>query len=306
VTLVDAFKQPKVTQQITRLALSTGRVIFSSNKGKFIGSVLKTGGSAIPVQDMSGTPQGLAVIGAEVYGADSEGMKIVHGPFDQFNFKTFDVSPSGPYWVVTDGTELFFDDCVMKSVLKMAPKQVTPTEIGMAVPCPADMVVDEDFVWTTDYEGGGVYRLPKVPPSSGATVAAPWTAATMQTWGLALSSTHVYFATSNGTSPITSKLYRSVKASAAPQELSSTVLINVTALAVDDNHLYFASAGTKEMEFADGSIGRLNLVSGKIETLATAQPRPLDIALDASSVYWVNAGSTGNGPLDTAVMKMGK
>ena len=90
------------------------------------------------------------------------------------------------------------------------------------------------------------------------------------------------------------------------QELSSTVLINVTALAVDDNHLYFASAGTKEMEFADGSIGRLNLVSGKIETLATAQPRPLDIALDASSVYWVNAGSTGNGPLDTAVMKMGK
>ena len=133
-------------------------------------------------------PQDLAVIGATVYGADSGGQKIVHGPFDSFNFRSFDVSPTAPYLVVTDGTYLFFDDCATKTVFKMAPAQVAAKSIATALPCPADMAVDDTHVWTTSTDEGGVYRLPKAPSSS-PTVAVAFIAANVKTRGLAVSTT---------------------------------------------------------------------------------------------------------------------
>jgi hypothetical protein len=60
---------------------------------------------------------------------------------------------------------------------------------------------------------------------------------------------------------------------------------DVIRLAANDTHVYFAARDT-------GTISRVARTGGTVQIIATAQDRPVAITLDASNVYWANAGST--------------
>jgi hypothetical protein len=72
-----------------------------------------------------------------------------------------------------------------------------------------------------------------------------------------------------------------------------------TAVAADDNYIYWAEGTTS------GSISRCDFpLCGNPTLLADGQATPVDIALDATTIYWANSG--GATPSAGAIMKLAK
>ena len=87
----------------------------------------------------------------------------------------------------------------------------------------------------------------------------------------------------------------------APTPLA-TNLAHPTSLAVDATHLYWIDAGTDSTPSATGSVVRMPIAGGPVQTLASEQYGPLGIAVDRSRVYW-GVGGPG-GTYDGALMAM--
>lgn len=103
-------------------------------------------------------------------------------------------------------------------------------------------------------------------------------------WGVALDTTTVYWSNKgNGTI----KKERKDKVGGV-MELAAG-LSGPGYIAIDDTHVYWASDGPSQQE---GTIQRVSLTGGMIDTLATGLDRPSGIALDTNAVYWVNRGGT--------------
>jgi hypothetical protein len=74
---------------------------------------------------------------------------------------------------------------------------------------------------------------------------------------------------------------------------------DVIELAANETDIYFALRDT-------GTISRVARTGGTVQILATAQDQPVALALDASNVYWANAGSTyGTGSVMRASLSGG-
>ncbi len=75
---------------------------------------------------------------------------------------------------------------------------------------------------------------------------------------------------------------------------SSTLLAanldNPYGLAVDGNYVYFTTQGTQETDYSDGAVWRVPRDGGPLLALARAQAEPTDIAVNATSAYWINSG----------------
>jgi hypothetical protein len=76
-------------------------------------------------------------------------------------------------------------------------------------------------------------------------------------------------------------------------ELEAPGFANASAVVVDGDHVYWADAGTAELDFTDGAVFRAPEAGGEIEVVAAEQHRPLALALDATHVYWTNEGAAG-------------
>jgi hypothetical protein len=72
-----------------------------------------------------------------------------------------------------------------------------------------------------------------------------------------------------------------------------TVSAHLGGVAVDDRYVYWTQEYDATSAPASGSIHRTALAGGPDETLATGQLNPVQVALDASGVYWINLGTPG-------------
>jgi len=63
-------------------------------------------------------------------------------------------------------------------------------------------------------------------------------------------------------------------------------------LALDTSHLYFTDSQA-------GRVARVSKLGGDVEVLVSGQTRPVAIAVDESSVYWVNG-------MDATLLKTAK
>jgi hypothetical protein len=71
---------------------------------------------------------------------------------------------------------------------------------------------------------------------------------------------------------------------------------------LDGTSLYWAYLGRWDLDYVDGAILKVSLVDGSTTTLASGQWCPNQIAVDSSSVYWVNG--TNQNDDETSLMKM--
>jgi hypothetical protein len=72
-----------------------------------------------------------------------------------------------------------------------------------------------------------------------------------------------------------------------------TVSAELGGVAVDGRYVYWTQTFDGTSAQASGSIHRTALAGGADETLATGQLYPVQVALDASGIYWINLGTPG-------------
>jgi hypothetical protein len=114
---------------------------------------------------------------------------------------------------------------------------------------------------------------------------------------LALDSTSVYWANAFS-------VFRVGQDGGAPVTLASTPSsdLDATALAVDGSYVYWVNSWASLANA--GTIMRVPIGGGTVETIATSQQSPVGIAVDATSVYWINQGTQKTVYTDGTVMKL--
>ena len=144
------------------------------------------------------------------------------------------------------------------------------------------IALDANYVYWTIEQDGYVYKAP-LAGGAPVTLAHEHNAG----FGIAVDATDVYFSSGLTLMKV------SINGGAA------TTLANLPALGVtlDGDNVYFTDR-------TGGNVYKVPKSGGDVTTLATGQMEPWGIAVDAYSVYWVNAGSEQGSYPTGNVMKL--
>ena len=150
----------------------------------------------------------------------------------------------------------------------------TPDEIANGQNGPVQIAILDDWLFWTNFQGGGSVRRMNKDGTDLTTLAQA-----SGPWALAAGSTHLYWTnTSDGS------IRRVVQSGG-----QAVVLINgedsPRGIAVDTTHVFWSTSG-------DGKLRRANLDGSADTTLVADQAYPLAVALDDEWVYWTEVGAS--------------
>jgi hypothetical protein len=168
--------------------------------------------------------------------------------------------------LVSDGTSAFYSDGT--SVYRVPIAGGTPEIVTQGWSRIMQLGLDAEHVYLSDYLAGAVFRLPKCATAFPAPVIAP----------SARSATRP--------APPAQAEQACDEASALHGCPEPTVVATVShpfGLATDEGYVYFS---TYEGGQGAGTVQRVPLAGGPAEPIATDEPGPHDIAVDANNVYW--------------------
>ena len=178
------------------------------------------------------------------------------------------VDSTAVYWVAEGSTP---DD---GSVFSVPLVGGTASELATGQNGPVQIAQDANYLFWTNFQGGGSVRRMKRDGSDLTTLAQA-----SGPWALSLSSTHVYWTnTSDGS------LRRVVKPGG-----QAAILVSGEAsprgITVDTTHMYWTTS-------SGGEVRRANLDGTASETLVTGQEYPLGVVVDDTWVYWTEVGAS--------------
>ncbi|MBW2523098.1 MAG: hypothetical protein JRI23_02930 [Deltaproteobacteria bacterium] len=87
--------------------------------------------------------------------------------------------------------------------------------------------------------------------------------------------------TMSTSSPVTTGSVRRLEHGQSTPVSLATNQAGPHAIAVDDTHVYWTN-------FFDGTIKRVPIVGGAVDTVASLQGEPTDIAIDGTTIYWID------------------
>ncbi|MBL8606839.1 MAG: hypothetical protein JNL38_05945 [Myxococcales bacterium] len=162
---------------------------------------------------------------------------------------------------------------------------------------PSSVLVDPQWIWVTEYEGGRVSKIAKSGPTDAVVVATGMS----RPDAIVGDADHVYWinrgtpAGGDGSAPSDGAIMRLAKSGGEPVALASN-LPTPNGLALHGGRLFWTDA--------DGRVSSIGVGGEGQTTLATREIAPGPIAADAASVYWgtsdLRSVARGGGPVVTA------
>ncbi len=222
-------------------------------------------------------PMGIGVNGLDVYWS-TQGGEVLKVPIDGGTPVSLVASEGGGNYLVVDAGSAYWtgDDALMKVPVSGG----TPTLLT-EVPdwAPYGLASDASSVYWTDYRGHAVRKV----STDGGT---PTTLATLGTnpTGIAVDTVNVYWLDG---------FLKSVPLAGGPITVHSPA--GGLALAVDGANAYWVD---------DDNVMMCALASCTPTILASGQDDPRSVVTDATSVYWVNLGTSFNDRRDGSIMKV--
>ncbi len=247
--------------------------IFGQNNGTVM-KVPLNGGVPITLASGQGAPASIAVDSTSVYWSTSAMMKMPLGGGTPVELATgvsndpIAVGPLGAYGSGAAGGNFSLVAVPLNGGALTALAPISET-YGIAVDATS-------VYWTNFSDPCPVMKVPLRGGASTTLVSAPGAG-----FGIALDASDVYF--------ITSDVVMSVPLNGGTA--TTLVTLGGTGIAVDDCFVYFTTGTPGAGLTPSGTVMKVAKTGGSPVTLATGQDQPGSIAVDATSVYWVNNGS---------------
>jgi hypothetical protein len=79
-----------------------------------------------------------------------------------------------------------------------------------------------------------------------------------------------------------------------PSPLQLAAALSPVAIAVDQTNVYFTSQGAPSQPTTMGTVSSVPIAGGAVTVLAPGRDKPSSVAVDGTSVYWLDSGSQGS------------
>jgi hypothetical protein len=243
-------------------------------------SIAKSGGAVTQIITGQASPRGIAVDSTSVYFTLLGGGSIYKCPLAGCNGTptTLATGQSNPFGLTVDATNVYWTNRGNGTVYKCAIGgcSMTPTMLGQNQMTPSEIAVDSTNVYWTNQGDGSVWKS----PIAGGGASMVTTTSMAGAHGIVTDGTNIYF----------------TQATTGDVNVVGVGGGTATPVASGQNHpwgLAMDTAGTlvwsnSQSAINNGAVIRMN-AGGSPVTRAAMQQFPLCVAVDATTIYWIDA-----------------
>jgi hypothetical protein len=205
-----------------------------------------------------------------------------------------------PLGITVGSSNVYWTDARLDTVMSVPSSGGTPVTLASGQLAPQGITVDSTSVYWTNPNGGGAGPIISTPLGGGALTTLA--SGVDSPFAIAVEGTNVFWTSYNGGTLLSAPL----PAGGTPTTIASGQGHPMLSIAVDENNVYWTSAEDPSGNQGNGSVMSAPLGGGALTTLASGQNTPDGIAVDSTSVYWIDSGTgvlqscpVGGGPAVT-------